>query len=98
MKFTRMRAIIACALLTGIISAPALGQSHGLIARGDCPKAARAAHARTAPAPAAMSHAPAPTYRQVAELERYVAELQAAAPDARERPRTKRGRSLPRPF
>src|SRR5688572_20068616 len=100
MKFTRMRAIIACTLLTGIISAPAFGQSYGLIARGDCPKAARAAHARPAPAPAAMSHAPAPSYRQVAELERYVAELQAQAtvPNPREHPRTKRGRSLPRPF
>lgn len=97
MKFTRTRAIVACTLLAGLISAPAFGQSFGLIARGDCPKAMRMAPQHSAPQHSARP-APPSTYKPVAELERYIAELQAAAPDARERPRTKRARSMPRPF
>lgn len=89
MKFTRTRAIIACSFFVGVISAPAFGQSHGLIARGNCPKAARTAYA--------PGHSPAPSYKPVSELERYIASLQAAPPDSRERSRTKRSRFASRP-
>lgn len=94
MKVTHPRAIFACTLLAGFLSAPAFGQSYGLIARGDCPKAMRMSQ------PHSARPTPSSTYKPVVELERYIAELQAqaTAPDARERPRTRRARSLPQPF
>jgi len=95
MIFTRTRAMIACTLLAGVIATPAFGQSYGLIARGDCPKAARAMGRTHTPAPA-----PSMTYKPVAELERYIASLQAAAPaeQPREHARPKRAKRLPSPF
>lgn len=90
MKFTRTQAIFACTLIAGMVSAPAFGQSYGLIARGDCPKAMRMM---------SQPHStPAPSYKPVAELERLVAELQAQAPDARDRAQSKRAKRLPSRF
>ncbi len=93
MKFTRMRAIIACTLLAGIVATPAFGQ--GVIARGDCPKnAPRMAHV--------PAHSPVSQYKQVVELERYIASLQTAVAPAqaqpRERSQTKRAKRLPSRF
>lgn len=94
MKFTRMRAIIACALLGGVFATPAFGQGYGLIKRGDCPKTApRMAHV--------PAHSPVSQYKPVVELERYIASLQTAAPveaQPRERSRTKRSKRMPSPF
>ena len=89
MKFTRTRAIIACTFLAGVLATPAFGQ--GLIARGDCPRSIR-------------THVPAQSpvsqYKPVAELEGFIASLQAAAPAAaqRERSGAKRSRRLPSRF
>lgn len=95
MKSSHLQAIVACALFAGVFATPAFGQNQGVIARGDCPRTMRTmAHTHT-PAPAPM------TYRPVAELERYIASLQAAAPAAaepRERAPAKRAKRLPRPF
>jgi len=98
MKVTRMRAIIACTLFAGVLASPALGQ--GVIARGDCPRSMRMMSQSHTPAPV-----PATSYRPVADLERYVASLQAnlqtaasSAVQPQERSRTKRAKRLPSPF
>jgi len=94
MKFTRMRAIVACTILAGALATPAFGQ--GVIARGDCPRAMQ----RMAHVPA---HSPVSQYKPVVELERFIASLATTAPapaeaQPRERASAKRSKRLPSRF